>query len=112
MAEYIDREVFIEDLKTEITNLRMDGLKGTRMPHDELYGFIERINAQPAADVVPVVRCKECAYQIDGHCENENMNQGMTPTWISVEPDWYCCHGAQNTRANRMAARLKARFPV
>lgn len=60
MAEYIDKEAFIEDIKTEILNLSMDGLKGTRMPHDELYQFIERIKEQPAADVVEVVRCKDC----------------------------------------------------
>lgn len=55
MAEYIDRQGFIEDIQTEIINLSMDGMKGTRMPHDELYQFIERIKEQPAADVVPVV---------------------------------------------------------
>lgn len=55
MAEYIEREAFIEDIKTEITNLRMNGLKGTPRPHGELYDFIDRINEQPTADVVPVV---------------------------------------------------------
>lgn len=54
MAEYIEREAFIEDIKTEIVNLKMDGLKGTRRPCDELYDFIDRINEQPAADVVEV----------------------------------------------------------
>lgn len=80
MGDYIEREAFIEDVKTEIINLSMDGLKGTRMPHDELYGFIERIKSQPAADVAPVVhgrwehthtsesyfiecwRCSECGF--------------------------------------------------
>lgn len=55
MAEYIEREAFIEDIKTEITNLRMNGLKGTPRPHGELYDFIDRINEQPTADVAPVV---------------------------------------------------------
>lgn len=55
MAEYIDREAFIEDIKTEIVNLSLDGMKGTPRPHDELYSFIERIEEQPAADVAPVV---------------------------------------------------------
>lgn len=54
MAEYIEREAFIEDIKTEITNLRMNGLKGTPRPHEELYDFIDRINEQPAVDVAPV----------------------------------------------------------
>ena len=55
MAEYIEREAFIQDIQTEIINLSMDGMKGTRMPHDELYQFIERIKEQPVADVAPVV---------------------------------------------------------
>lgn len=51
MADYIERQSFIDDIKTEIINLSMDGMKGTMMPHDELYGFIERIKEQPAANV-------------------------------------------------------------
>lgn len=55
MTEYIDRKVFIEDIKTEIINIHLDGLKGTPRPHDELYEFIDRIKEQPTADVAPVV---------------------------------------------------------
>lgn len=54
MSEYIDRECFIEDIKTEISNLYMDGIKGTPRPYEELWGFIDRINEQPASDVTPV----------------------------------------------------------
>ena len=56
MDDYISRQAFIEDIKTEILNLSMDGMKGTHRPHDELYGFIERIEEQPSADVRLVVR--------------------------------------------------------
>lgn len=56
MDDYISRQAFIEDIKTEILNLSMDGMKGTHRPHDELYGFIERIEEQPSADVRPAVR--------------------------------------------------------
>lgn len=56
MRDYIDREAFIEDVKTEITNLKLNGLKGTPRPCDELYGFIDRIKEQPSVDdVAPVV---------------------------------------------------------
>lgn len=78
MGDYIDRDAFIDDVKTEIINLSMDGLKGTRMPHDELYGFIERIKSQPAADVAPVVHgrweIKEIGY---GHKAAKCSNCGM-----------------------------------
>lgn len=66
MPEYIEREAFIEDIKTEIVNLKLNGLKGTPRPCEELYGFIDRINEQPAADVVEVVRCKDCK-NYNGH---------------------------------------------
>lgn len=91
MAEYIEREAFIEDIKTEITNLRMDSLKGTPRPHGELYDFIDRINEQPTADVAPVRHgfwvsniggthfCSECGrdalhYQFDELCFREELS--------------------------------------
>lgn len=58
MTDYIDRKAFIEDIKVEITNLKLNGLKGTPRPCDELYGFIDRIKEQPAADVARVVHGK------------------------------------------------------
>ena len=84
MTDYIEREAFIEDIKTEITNLKLNGWKGTPRPCDELYGFIDRIKEQPAADVAPVVhgnwikhddflgRTVECS-----ECHSETM--GDTP---------------------------------
>lgn len=77
MDDYISRKSFIEDIKTEILNLSMDGLKGTPRPHDELYGFIERIEEQPSADVRPVVRgrwgdddcCTNCGEEADYNWE-------------------------------------------
>ena len=62
---------FIEDIKTEITNLAMEGLKGTPRPREELYAIIDRINEQPTVDAVevvhgdwvdeyPYVRCSVC----------------------------------------------------
>ena len=47
MAELIEKEAFIEDLKSEITNLAMNGLKGTPRDRSDLYDMIDRINEQP-----------------------------------------------------------------
>lgn len=47
MAELINKKAFIEDIKTEIVNLGMDGLKGTPRDRSYLYEMIERINEQP-----------------------------------------------------------------
>ena len=57
-----DANGFIEDIKTEITNLFLDGLKGTPRPREELNDIIDRINEQPTIDAVPVVRCVDCKY--------------------------------------------------
>lgn len=102
MAEYIDKEAFIEDIKTEILNLSMDGLKGTRMPHDELYQFIERIKEQPTADVMEVVRCQNCAYSHKG-CDSDMTKEIWCTYWQKTEGkawnmmhfDDFCSHGAK-----------------
>ena len=47
MAELIDKGAFIEDIKTEIVNLAMEGLKGTPRGRSYLYEMIGRINEQP-----------------------------------------------------------------
>ena len=50
----ISADGFIEDIKTEIMNLRMDGMKGTPRPREELYAIIDRINEQPTVNAVEV----------------------------------------------------------
>ena len=105
MPEYIEREAFIEDIKTEIMNLYLDGLKGTPRPRDELYGFIERINAQPAADVVPVVRCTRCQHSREFRKRDPyEAKYGEGYLWCTehgdgVKRDDYCSHGTQKEEA-------------
>lgn len=89
--EYIEREAFIEDIKTEISNLHLNGWKGTPIPHDELYSFIDRINEQPAADVAEVVRC--------GECERRSKSADLTDTvycpWLKqqMRKTDFCSYG-------------------
>ena len=51
----IDADAFVEDIKTEIMNLYLDGMKGTPRPRGELYDIIDRIGEQPTIDAVEVV---------------------------------------------------------
>lgn len=52
----IDADAFIQDITDEITNLRLNGLKGTPRPTSELYEIIDRIKEQPTVyDVEKVV---------------------------------------------------------
>lgn len=93
MDDYISRQAFIEDIKTEILNLSMDGMKGTHRPHDELYGFIERIEEQPSADVCPVVRGRWVEKDDDLYCSNCNHlipDCAGNATNISVKDNKFC----------------------
>lgn len=45
---------------------------------------------QPAADVAPVVRCKDCIYRIEGRCFSRTSFINAP----AVEPDNFCSWGA------------------
>lgn len=62
MAEYIDREALLEDLKTSVVFSGRPGIVS-----NELRGInkvINRIKAAPIVDVVAVVRCKDCIFKM------------------------------------------------
>lgn len=68
MADYIEREALIKDFQTN-GSVFVYGVS-------TINAIVSRINRQPAADVVEVVRCKDCK-----HCE------------ILNEPNMYAiCH--------------------
>ena len=60
MPEYIEREALLEDISESVVFTVRKG-----QPSAEIRGankVIDRIKAAPTADVVKVVRCKECKY--------------------------------------------------
>lgn len=73
--EYISREAALE-----IT---------TRTCGDYAAAFAE-IRKLPAADVVGVVRCKDCIYNIDDMC----FSRMSIKNAVAVEPDNFCSWGA------------------
>lgn len=100
MNRYIDADAFIEDIKTEAMNLFFDGMKGTPRPYRELYAIIDRIEEQPTADVVEVVRCKDCEYCHISTDPKTNISVqvcgyvGYNPVQSSqVTDNDYCSHG-------------------
>lgn len=52
------------------------------MTPDEKAGIIRRLKALPAADVVEVVRCRECKY-----CVEHYDTDGNAPYWVCKEWD-------------------------
>lgn len=77
MTEYIDRELLLRDIEHY---------------HVSDFAFQHWVEIQPAADVVPVVRCKDCKYWQD----NNNGYPHQECRWSNYEtpdPDDYCSYG-------------------
>lgn len=82
MAEYIDREAFLQSLEETEYDIspayEPDGFTFNRV-----YEVVESI---PAADVVPVVRCKDCKYR-DGTPGQPNI------LCAQMHEDDFCSYG-------------------
>ena len=67
MAEYIERDALMLHITEVKILLRGDSdwLRGCR---DALQAIGELVQTAPAADVVEVVRCKDCEYYEDEEC--------------------------------------------
>lgn len=78
MAEYIDREKIFPNKVFYVNE---------NNPNTSIDELINRIYSIPAADVIPVVRCKNCVYANDkgGTC---HFGEGSY-----VKPDHYCGYG-------------------
>ena len=79
MTEYIEREAAID----AITDLA--GRAPTRSAYDAIWKSARALREIPAADVVPVVRCKECTHLYGAMC----VVCGLLPR----KPDDFCSYG-------------------
>ena len=88
MAEYIEREAAINAVFEAIADGR---------------AVFPALNNLPAADVAPVVLCRDCKHNManipdiqDGININENWNAcQLTELYDSVKPDDFCSHGVK-----------------
>ena len=78
-GEYISREALLEHL--DRCKQSEDATTLTAAVITALQCFIQ---SQPTADVVPVVRCKDCIFRIEGRCFSRRS---------LVEPDNFCSWG-------------------
>lgn len=87
MAEYIKRDAIkarLEDLVGWCQDLRKPGLE------QALAMLIE----EPAADVAPVVRCKDCKHYDMGVCLKIYSDGNAHPeAWQSRRPEDFCSYG-------------------
>ena len=85
--EYIEREEAIEAIMSD--------------PPDAHYPswYIDRIKTLSAADVAPVVRCKDCLYSTEryGHMECIH-GVSYRNTWN--KPDFFCSYGERKEGAD------------
>lgn len=108
MTEYIEREKvhrLVRSLNRYACNNSDKSNYRTTVDIDAVQFGIDKI---PAADVVEVVKCKECKYFFDECCNHEkNRVLHRVPDFgkhysyvgrIKVEPDHYCGHGERKGR--------------
>jgi hypothetical protein len=83
MARFIDAEPIVKNLKSKITNPQ------TSFINTVLIGLLDKA---PTADVVPVVRCKDCKhYEI--HKPSVTLNCERGGRIVPMMPDDYCSYG-------------------
>ena len=84
--EYISRDEMIKQAKARI-------VLGAPKFNTGLEAAIEVATSIPAADVVEVVRCRECVYRIAYGCKRIG--------GISTPPNWYCAAGERRDGGQR-----------
>ena len=80
----IDADAFVEEIKVEIMNLYLDGMKGTPRPYSELYDIIDRINEQPTIEQPTWISCAE-------RLPKPEENPVLAVFFNTVNSAW--CHG-------------------
>ena len=85
MGRYIDAEILLEDVHT-IVQKRENG------ETIESVVYAEQIEDAPTADVVPVVRCKDCRWGKES-CGNIECfaDTNVPPEYHGY--DWFCSNG-------------------
>ena len=104
MTEYIERESIITHMK-DLPTWRADsgGVYGNAMKYpDGMFDcedVISSLECEPAADVVPVVRCKDCKYRVEHHYEEKGeepyIKYSCKFTNYSMSDNGFCSFGAR-----------------
>lgn len=90
MAEYIEREALLQDIEAAVCFMVKTGTISAEMRGANK--IIDRIKCAPAADVEPVVRCKDCAVwspPLEGTSSLTQMGK-CEYTGYAAEADDYC----------------------
>lgn len=87
MAEYIEREALLDSICHETCRIAFCGAT--------YCAFMAEVCSAPAADVAPVVRCKDCKYSCkDGTGRTcEGYWYKLSEFAVLVEDDGFCSYG-------------------
>ena len=98
MGEYIDRAEALSAISNWLRKAKFP-LNASAYNRGEIAAYetsIEEISELPAADVVEVVRCKDCKYSdtFSDECEpTEFPLKCLSIRYGGVYQDWFCEHG-------------------
>ena len=81
---YIEREALREEIESLSVTLCGKELFGELAKHS----VVQKINEAPTADVVEVVRCKDCIHNSNGSCTHSEIYDD-----VNYKPDYYCADG-------------------
>lgn len=89
MAEYINREELLKDINDSVVFSTRNGMSA------ELRGahkIVDRIRSAPSADVVEVVRCKDCKHFTEGMAIGMCKRVKDKPI-LPIRYDHFCSYG-------------------
>ena len=87
MAEYIEREAALKKL------LQCADVYNPECSDITVAHAMRKIRAIPAADVVPVVRCRECVHSALDYIEERYCKGVAHTSCCHVPDDWFCADG-------------------
>lgn len=93
MAEYIEREALRVAIHNSWqSNPHNDRIARQAHNHEHRH-FLVLVHQQPSADVVEVVRCKDCVHYCGfEHCKNGICDRDSVSKW-AVYPTDFCSYG-------------------
>lgn len=99
MAEYIDREALCKILENwRDAHADADDEQGCGLLEDVIW----EVDAQPAADVAPVVRCKGCKHYDMGVCLKIYSDGNVhSAAWQERKPEDFCSYGERKDGGER-----------
>ena len=93
MKEYIEREELLKDIEEERPENWTDS-ESERQAENDFYKYRDIVKMQTAADVVEVVRCKDCKdYRQNPYSPEEDMMCMCWCDWLPTDPDDFCSYG-------------------